>query len=69
MVVGPCRYLGPDAFSTFANPMKPYVTGAAVEAVLGAYRRYRCATFPKFSEPTEQSPSSYDAKGGQIIGC
>ena len=29
---------------------------AAVQAALGACRRCRCATLPKISEPTEQSP-------------
>ena len=69
MVFGTWRYLEPDAFSTFAKPMKPHVSGAAAEAVLGACRRYRCATFPKFSERANQSPSSCDTKGGQTVAC
>ena len=70
-VFGPDRYLGPILDCRCGKRMEAYVSGAAVEAVLvlGAYLRYRCATFPKVSGSSEQSPWSYDAKGGQIIAC
>ena len=48
-------------------PPPPHVSGAAAEAVLGACRRYRCATFLKISERADQSPSSCDTKGGQTV--